>query len=122
MKLPNIFSNIPIHIPEEIFEEIVQTEHLKIERIVSQGHATPDGQWYDQDWDEWVILLRGHASLLFEGDDTPVTLGPGDHLHIPAHARHRVAWTAPDRETIWLAVHYQRSEVRGRRSEISEDS
>ena len=122
MKSPNIFSNIPAHIPEEIFEEIAQTEHCKIERIISKGHATPDGQWYDQDWDEWVILLQGHAGLLFEGDDTPITLSPGDHLHIPAHARHRVTWTAPAEETIWLAVHYQKSEVRGQRSEISRDS
>jgi len=103
----NVFSSIPTHIPEEIFEEIVRTEHCKIERIISRGQATPDGYWYDQDWDEWVILLKGNAGLLFEGDDIPITLNHGDYVHIPAHARHRVEWTSPTEETIWLTVHYE---------------
>lgn len=106
MELRNIFSNIPTQIPEEVFEEIVHTEHCKIERILSKGHATPDGRWYDQDRDEWVILLKGSAGLLFEGDEDLVELKAGDYIHIPAHVRHRVAWTDPTEETIWLAVHY----------------
>ena len=77
----------------------------RIERIVSTGQASPPGFWYDQDATEWVFLIAGSAALLFEGDATPKVLAPGDYVEIPAHRRHRVAWTASDRETVWLAVH-----------------
>ena len=102
----NIFSNIPKHIPQEIFEEIIATENIKIERIISKGHATPDDKWYNQDKNEWVILLKGSAGLLFEGEDNPITLDPGDYILIPAHMKHRVEWTDQTEMTIWLAVHY----------------
>lgn len=78
----------------------------RLERIVSRGQATPDGEWYDQDANEWVVLLRGAAALRFEDEPEPRVLGPGDWLDIPAHRRHRVEWTAPDEPTIWLALHY----------------
>ncbi|MEE8513398.1 MAG: cupin domain-containing protein [Gammaproteobacteria bacterium] len=106
MDLKNIFSNIPKDIPKEIFEEIVSVENCRIQRIISKGHSTPDDQWYDQDKDEWVILLQGSAGLLFEGSDNPIKLQPGDYLHIPAHVKHRVEWTDNNIETIWLAVRY----------------
>ncbi len=106
MDLKNIFSNIPKDIPKEIFEEIVSVENCKIQRIISKGHSTPDDQWYDQDKDEWVILLQGSAGLLFEGVDNPINLQPGDYFHIPAHVKHRVEWTDNNIETIWLAVRY----------------
>ncbi|MGH7802326.1 MAG: cupin domain-containing protein [Thermodesulfobacteriota bacterium] len=102
----NIFSNIPKHIPQEMFEEIITEENIKIERIISKGHATPDDKWYDQDKNEWVILLKGSAGLLFEGEDNPITLHPGDYILIPAHIKHRVEWIDETEETIWLAIHY----------------
>ena len=77
----------------------------RIERIVSQGHASPEDFWYDQDQDEWVLVLKGAARLRFEGEE-PVEMEPGAHVNIPAHKRHRVEWTTPDEPTIWLAVHY----------------
>jgi len=77
---------------------------LRVERIVSQGQASPPGFWYDQDWAEWVIVLGGAARLLFEGEPAPRELKTGDYVHIPAHMRHRIEWTAPDAPTVWLAV------------------
>lgn len=101
----NIFANLPQKFPEEFFETLAEKSCVRIERIVSRGHVTPKNQWYDQDWDEWVLLLEGSAGLLFADETVPVTLKPGDHLMIPAGRRHRVEWTAPDRNTVWLAVH-----------------
>lgn len=88
----------------ERFEAIVKTEGLVIERIVSTGQATPEGEWYDQERDEWVVLLTGQAVLLFEDGHT-AELNPGDHLLIPAHFRHRVESTTADPPCVWLAVH-----------------
>lgn len=101
----NIFKNIPAIIPEELFENLIDRETLKIERIVSYGHATPIGEWYDQAWDEWVLLLQGEARLGYK-DGSSVKLQVGDHVLIPAHTRHRVEWTPPDSNTIWLAIHF----------------
>lgn len=79
----------------------------RVERIVSWGDVTPEGEWYDQETDEWVVVVRGAASLCVEVDGKPRTwgLGPGDSCFLPAHCRHRVGWTAPDEPTVWLAVH-----------------
>ncbi|HEY6434435.1 MAG TPA: cupin domain-containing protein, partial [Acetobacteraceae bacterium] len=74
-------------------------------RIVSTGQASPPGFWYDQDWDEWVVLLAGSAGLQIEHEPAVRALHQGDYVAIPAHIRHRVEWTAPDQPTIWLAVH-----------------
>ena len=104
---PNsVFSKIPDSITEEIFETLLQTKHLKLERIVSSGQATPPGEWYDQDTDEWIILLSGSAGLLFEGDEEVYVINPGDYIHIPMHKRHRVEWTDANQKTVWLALHY----------------
>jgi len=91
---------------EEEFTQLLRAPAVRIERIVSHGHASPPGFWYDQAQAEWVLLLQGAAILAFEREAEPVRLAPGDHVHIPAHALHRVEWTDPDRPTIWLAVHY----------------
>lgn len=101
---PNIFNNIPAEIPEEIFQTIVQTQQVKIERIISKGHSSEEGFWYDQDQNEWVMVLKGKARIEFEGE--VIELGSGDFINIPAHRKHRVAWTTPDEVTIWLAVFY----------------
>lgn len=106
-KLDDIFANIPEQLPDELFERILKRGGIEIERIVSKGHMTPAGQWYDQDWDEWVLLLQGRATLLHQHVAEPIHLQAGDYLLIPAHCRHRVEWTDPTIETIWLAIHWR---------------
>ncbi|QEM68906.1 cupin domain-containing protein [Geobacter sp. FeAm09] len=101
----NMFSHVPHDLPAELFETLANKGAVRIERILSRGHATPDGEWYDQDRDEWVLLLAGSAGLFFDGEPEPRRLAAGDYLMIPARRRHRVAWTSPDETTIWLAVH-----------------
>ncbi|RMH70719.1 MAG: cupin domain-containing protein [Gemmatimonadetes bacterium] len=107
MKIQNFYTDVPEgHIPEELFQVWVELPHLKLERIISTGHATPPGEWYDQAWAEWVMLLQGQAVLRFADDPEPVHLRPGDYLLIPPHCRHRVEWTDPEHVTLWLAVHF----------------
>ncbi len=117
MKPGNIFSEIPDLVKDEIFETLLETDHLKLERIISSVQATPSGQWYDQPIDEWVILLKGSAGLLFEGHKEVMALHPGDYVHISAHQRHRVEWTDGEQKTIWLALHYSGSEKMRRSTE-----
>jgi cupin 2 domain-containing protein len=102
----NLFSNIPSERAVEVSESVLDAGNLRIERIVSYGQASPEGFWYDQPQHEWVMLLAGAARLRFESSDEPVELRPGDYVHIPAHARHRVERTSSSGPTIWLAVHY----------------
>lgn len=102
----NLFDNLPpTHAAEEVFQTLLQTPGVRLERIVSQGHHSPEGFWYDQDTNEWVLVLRGTAQLTFEGEE-PLDLKPGDYVLIPAHRRHRVEWTDPKQPTVWLAIHY----------------
>ena len=105
MRSGNLFADIPVGLQEESFGNILNRGNLRIERIVSRGHCSPEGFWYDQDWDEWVLLVSGRAGLEIEGRSAAIELAPGDHLLIPSHTRHRVAWTAAGENTIWLAVH-----------------
>ncbi|NLW93529.1 MAG: phosphoribosylaminoimidazole carboxylase [Chlamydiae bacterium] len=107
MRISNIFSNIPANTASEIVERVVRSSAVTIERIISpRGYASPEGFWYDGTRNEWVLVLQGGAGILFEGESSPRLLSVGDQLVIPAHARHRVEWTDPDRETVWLAVYY----------------
>ena len=99
----NIFDDIPNELPQELFTQLLQQDKLKIERIVSKGHATPAGEWYNQTQDEWVLLLQGQAILAYEQHS--ISLIAGDIVFIPAHTKHRVEWTAPDILTIWLVIH-----------------
>lgn len=103
----NLFESLPQNLPAELIENLLVEDGLRLERIVSAGHVTPAGEWYDQNSDEWVVLLTGAARLLFEAPEEVVTLRPGDHLKIPAHCKHRVEWTDPDATTIWLALHFR---------------
>ena len=100
-------SALPARLPEELVETLAAGKHVRIERIVSTGQASPEGFWYDQEEIEWVVVLKGEAKLLFEGDAQPIHLKPGDHVTIPAHRRHRVEWTTPKEPTVWLAVFYR---------------
>jgi len=104
--MQNLFDGIPEVLNNELFQTLAERDNIRIERIVSDGQATADGEWYDQAHDEWVILLSGSAGLLIDSDSTPRSLKPGDHVMIPAGCRHRVAWTDPDKKTVWLAVHF----------------
>ena len=105
-KTANLFAGVTAAgATEEVITEILVRPDLKIERIVSTGQASPPGFWYDQPWDEWVIVLAGAARLHFDGEPEDRQLGSGDYLFIPAHARHRVEWTSADPPTVWLAVH-----------------
>ena len=106
MIIKNIYQNIPESTPQELVNIISKTDRVRIERIVSKGHASPAGFWYDQDKNETVFLLKGSAGLLFEGKDQAIMMHPGDYLDIPPHTKHRVQWTDPDQETVWLAIHY----------------
>lgn len=102
--MPNIFDALPQEAAEEIFTDLLVRRDVRIERIVSTGQATPVDTPYEQDHDEWVMLLAGAAGLWIGGEDER-ELVPGDHLLIPAGVRHRVTWTSRDEPTVWLAVH-----------------
>ncbi|NEO32724.1 MAG: cupin domain-containing protein [Symploca sp. SIO3C6] len=102
--MKNIF-NLPASIPtEESFETLLSTKGVLIERIISTGQTTPPGEWYDQDTDEWVILLQGEAEIAY-ADSFTIKLGKGDYVFIPAHQKHRVEYTTSEPPCIWLAIH-----------------
>lgn len=100
----NLFADLPTDLPAELVQTLAAATGVRIERIVSHGHASPPDFWYDQDEAEWVMVVRGAARLRFE--DGTVEMRPGDFVNIPAHRRHRVEWTTPDEPTIWLVVFY----------------
>lgn len=105
----NLFTPRTLHAgtPEhETFDDLLRRPGVRIERIVSAGHSSPPGFWYDQPHGEWVVVLKGSAGLLFENEPAPRTLYPGNFVDIPAGRRHRVEWTDRTMPTIWLAVHY----------------
>ena len=104
--MKNILNNIPDVLREELFETLVTSDAVQIERIISKGHTSPAGEWYDQQRTEFVLVLKGAGKLEFENGRV-VSMEAGDWLEIPARARHRVAWTDEASETVWLAVHYQ---------------
>ena len=103
--MSNVFQNIPLDLSKEVIENLLVTNKFIIERIISRGHTSSENYWYDQDTNEFVILLSGKAEIEFESDELK-KLEPGDWLVIPAHEKHRVSWTTPDENSVWLAVHY----------------
>ncbi len=100
----NIFQLPEYLLDREIFEPLLETDQILIERIISTGQTTPEGEWYDQPRDEWVLLLQGEAQLMYE-DGMSIDLKTGDYLLIPAHRKHRVSYTSSDPACIWLAIH-----------------
>lgn len=106
MPIKNIFDAIPDVLHAEVFEDLVRTDSVRIERILSRGQIAPSEGWFDQSEHEWVVVQTGRAALEFE-DGRRVVLAAGDFLQIPAHCRHRVIWTDPEKVTVWLAVFYQ---------------
>lgn len=103
--MANIFSDIPPNLPNEIFDDIVTTDQLRIERIISKGHTSPDTGWYDQSENEWLIVLSGYGVIEFI-NGVKTTLKRGDYLNINAHKKHRVIETSADEATVWLAIFY----------------
>ena len=103
--LVNLFADVPSSFPKEICQTLLNAGNIRIERILSQGHASPEGFWYDQSEHEWVLVVGGSARVRFEGEE-PVELTSGSFINIPAHQRHRVEWTDPTGPTIWLAIYY----------------
>jgi cupin 2 domain-containing protein len=106
IEVGNLFADIPVDWQAEQITELLTRKNLRVVRIVSRGQASPPGFWYDQDEDEWVIVLAGSAGLRFQEEEAMKTLRAGDYVNIPAHTRHRVEWTDASRETIWLAIHH----------------
>jgi cupin 2 domain-containing protein len=103
----NLFAGVPDMLAAEQTTALLTAPNVRIERIVSRGHMSPPGFWYDQDEAEWVIVVTGAAAILLDGEAEPRRLKRGDYLYIPAHARHRVTWTEPGEPTVWLAVHHR---------------
>ena len=102
IEIKNISKQISCASGEEEFLTLLEENGVKIQRIVSHASSTPENEWYDQAYTEWVLVVRGHAVLEFEAGER-IQLNEGDYLAIPPHARHRVDETGP--ETIWLVVH-----------------
>jgi len=107
MAANNLFSAIPQELPNELFETLAASKNVTIERIVSRGHTTPEGEWYDQEWHEWVVLLQGEATLVFEDQAERVRLKVGDYILIKAHQKHRVSFTSSESDVVWLSVHFR---------------
>ncbi len=106
----NIYDLPDFGLESEQFDQLLALDGVRIERIVSCGQVTPEGEWYDQDWDEWVLLIAGSAIIRLADTDDLIALGPGDSLFLPAHSQHRVEQTQTDPPTIWLAVHFNQQE------------
>jgi len=104
--MSNLFDDLPSQLPEELVTVLAENQNVRIERIVSTGQSSPEGFWYDQDEHEWVVVLKGEATLVFENGKS-VHLTPGDHVLIPSHKKHRVDRTTTDSPTVWLAVFYR---------------
>ncbi len=104
--MANIFKDIPHNLTEELIEKIAgNPDSICIERIISRGHASPPDFWYDQEKNEFVILLKGRAGLVFKNQGK-LEMSPGDYVDIPAHTFHRVEWTSIEEDAVWLTIHY----------------
>lgn len=106
MKTKNFFENHSIELEKEYFEDILVTNNFKVERIISEGNASPENFWYDQEENEFVLLIKGYAEIEFEGNDV-IQLYQGDFLIIPSHKKHRVKKTSENEKTYWLTIYYK---------------
>ncbi len=102
----NVLAELPDARQAEQFTQLLQRPGLRIERIVSHGQCSAPDDWYDQNEHEWVLLLEGAADLML-ADGSLLRLTAGDHVYLPAHEKHRVHWTDPHQDTIWLAVFHR---------------
>lgn len=104
ISLASLFADIPQQLPDELCQTLLQNPTVRIERILSKGHSSPEQGWYDQEQSEWVLLLQGQAKLSF-ADGSAIEMSAGDYLLLPAHCKHRVDWTSRDPVCVWLAIH-----------------
>ncbi|RLA37563.1 MAG: cupin [Gammaproteobacteria bacterium] len=102
----SLYTDLPEPVAVEHFDELLTGEAFRLQRIVSTGQITPPGEWYDQDDDEWVVILQGAAEVRLADEPQARRLTPGDWLLLPAGCRHRVEWTTDDGPTVWLALHH----------------
>lgn len=101
--MKNLFEVPDQKLTDERIDTLLQSPGVRVERIVSMGHASPENFWYDQAEAEWVLVIQGRAALEFD-DGEIIALTPGDYCMIPAHRRHRVQFTDDKTPTIWLAI------------------
>jgi cupin 2 domain-containing protein len=101
----SLLQGLPNATSEERFDELCRSTGFRVERIVSAGQVSPAGFWYDQAWDEWILIIQGTAEIRLQDSDETVRLTAGDWLMIDAHRKHRVEATGREPATIWLAVH-----------------
>ncbi|MGE9290780.1 MAG: cupin domain-containing protein [Puniceicoccales bacterium] len=101
----NLLHSLPDSLETETIETILRGQNVRIERILSHGQSSPETGWYDQEENEWVMVLQGRGEIQYENGNS-ITLGPGDQVNLPAHTKHRVHWTDPDQITVWVAVFY----------------
>lgn len=104
--MKNIFEKIPKNLPQELIDILLKENTVRIERIVSRGHNSPKDFWYDQNENEWVILLKGNAVMIFKEKDEIIKMKEGDYINIPAHKKHRVEQTSKNEDTIWVCIYY----------------
>ena len=103
--IENIFE-FPNQLPsQELFETLLNHDQVLIKRIISTGQVTPEGEWYDQEQNEWLIVLQGSGELSYE-DNSRIKLITGDYLLIPAHLKHRVEYTSTEPACIWLTIFF----------------
>ncbi|MEM1405047.1 MAG: cupin domain-containing protein [Pseudomonadota bacterium] len=102
----NLLDEIPEELAEELFEKLVEGKEFRVQRIVSKGHTAPESGWFDQEEHEWVLVVKGEARVSFDNGDVE-HLSAGSYLNIPARTKHRVSWTSPHTETVWIAIHYR---------------
>lgn len=107
MDIKNIFSLLQVNTTNEYFEDIISEADFRIERIISDGHTTPDDFWYNQDEDEFVLLLKGFAKLMFE-DGSIIELNEGDYVIIDKHKKHKVIYTSTETKTFWITCYYKK--------------
>ena len=104
-EISNIFE-LPKQLPQqELFEALLDRDKILIERVVSTGQITPPGEWYDQERNEWLIVLQGEGELSYE-NGSRIKLAVGDYLLIKAHQKHRVEYTSVKPPCIWLTIFF----------------
>lgn len=81
---------------------LIETAQLEIQKIVTSGQKSPDDFWYDQECDEFVVVMQGSAVIALE--DQQLQLQAGDFLYIKAHERHQILSSDPNKVTVWLAI------------------
>jgi cupin 2 domain-containing protein len=75
-------------LPGESFDTLIEQDNVRIERIVSTGQVTPDGDWLDSEDAEFVLVVSGAAKLRIEGEWDDRALGEGDYILLLSPSRH----------------------------------